>query len=245
MRYGVFSDVHANLEAFKAVLNFYDKAGVEELICCGDLVGYGPQPQECVELAISRKNLSSVLGNHDAAVTGRMEKCWFQLNALEAIEFTGRALTPSALAYLSCLPEMLSRPDFIAVHGSPSRPLTEYMLERKQFEETLDLWDGDLCFVGHTHVPVCFRQEPSGFTETFLFDAGRNRVEVAGGRLVINPGSVGQPRDGDCRASCGIYESEGGVFELFRIPYDVAKTRKLMGKAGIPRHLSDRLAFGV
>ena len=243
MRYGVFSDVHGNYEALRAVLDFFRKNGVTEHICCGDLVGYGPQPLECVEAAASLKKLHMVIGNHDGALTGKMELRWFNPNAAAALEFAREKLDGPALAFLAGLPEKIETAAFTVVHGSPRKPLTEYLLSETQFMDSASCWKTSPCFIGHSHMPLYFLSKGGGLPQTdFLKPLAR--VSAAEGQVMINPGSVGQPRDGDPRASCGIYDPERKVFELFRVFYDVEATQKRMGEMRLPAMLAERLSFG-
>ena len=243
MIYGVFSDIHANFEALRMVLGFYEKNKVEYFIYCGDLVGYGPQPQECVQALMALKDFRAVLGNHDAAVAGRMDMKWFNPNALAAIEFARKNLSGASLAFLAALPERLETPEFTMVHGSPRKPLTEYLLGESQFLDNLKLWTVSPCFVGHTHMPAYFRQDAAGFPDSD-FLGPMQRMAVGGGRFMFNPGSVGQPRDNDPRASCAIYDTGKKVFEVFRVPYDIEKTCRLINEFKLPAILGERLAFG-
>ncbi|OGS08054.1 MAG: hypothetical protein A2270_03150 [Elusimicrobia bacterium RIFOXYA12_FULL_51_18] len=244
MIYGVFSDVHANHEALKAVLAFFYKNKVERFICCGDLVGYGPQPSECVREIMKLPHVSIVLGNHDAALTGKMEMRWFNSNASAAIEFARKRLSGAELAYLAALPEMVKTEDFSLVHGSPRKPLTEYLLSGAQFSENLEHWAASPCFIGHSHMPVYFRQSSGVPPETdFLLPMAK--VLMSGVRYMINPGSVGQPRDGNPRAACGLFDQEKNTFEIFRVDYDVARVQELMKTNGLPQMLMERLAFGL
>ena len=243
MKYGVFSDVHGNYEALKAVLAFYRKNGVENFICCGEVVGYGPQPLECAETMRGLKNLSIVMGNHDAATVGKMDLKWFNPNAAWAIDFARGQLTGQAMDFLARLPERLENKDFTVVHGSPRKPLTEYMLSESQFTDNLKGWNISPCFIGHSHMPLYFRNGETGIPRTeFLKPAVR--VPVAAGPVMLNPGSVGQPRDGDPRAACGIYDPETKVFELYRVFYNVEATQQLMAGLKMPSILSERLSFG-
>ena len=243
MKYGVFSDVHGNYEALRAVLDFYRKNGVEHFICCGDVVGYGPQPLECAETLRGLKNLSIVMGNHDAAMVGKMDLKWFNLNAAWAIDFARTQLSGQTMAFIAGLPERLETADFTVVHGSPRKPLTEYMLSESQFADNVKGWTVSPCFVGHSHMPLHFREGETGIPETdFLKPAVK--VPVRKGPVMINPGSVGQPRDGDPRAACGIYDPENKVFELYRVFYNVEATQKLMASLKMPAILSERLSFG-
>jgi predicted phosphodiesterase len=244
MIYGVFSDVHGNYEALKAVLDFFRKNKAEGFICCGDLVGYGPQPSECVREVMGLNNAYVALGNHDAAITGRLEMRWFNQNAVEALEFGRKALSGAEMAYLAALPETIKAGDFTAVHGSPRKPLTEYLLSESQFSENMRYWETSPCFIGHSHLPVYFRQSDGETPETgFLLPMAR--VLLSGVRYVLNPGSAGQPRDGNPRASCGLYDSGRNTFEVFRVDYDYAKTQGLMKTAGLPQALIERLSFGL
>jgi predicted phosphodiesterase len=244
MIYGVFSDVHANYEALKAVLAFFRKNKAEHFICCGDLVGYGSQPSECVRAVMGLPNISIVLGNHDAALTGRIEMRWFNRNAVEALDFARARLSGAELAYLAALPETVKTADFTLVHGSPKKPLTEYLLSEVQFTENLRYWETSPCFIGHSHMPVYFRQADGAIPETdFLLPM--SKVMLSGVRYMLNPGSVGQPRDGNPRASCGLYDSKKKIFEVFRVDYNVAKAQELMKAGGLPQMLVERLAFGL
>jgi predicted phosphodiesterase len=244
MIYGVFSDIHGNYEALKAVLDFFRKNEVKSFICCGDLVGYGPQSSECVREVMRLKSARVVLGNHDAALTGRLEMRWFNTNAVASLEFARKTMSGAELAWLADLPETLETADFTMFHGSPRKPLTEYMLSEAMFSENLSYWRVSPCFVGHSHLPVYFRQSEGEPPETdFLLPMAKVRLD--GLRYVLNPGSVGQPRDGNPRASCGLYDSGRKTFEVFRMDYDAAKTQDLMKAAGLPQVLIERLAFGL
>jgi predicted phosphodiesterase len=243
VRYGVFSDVHGNYAALRAVLDFYRKNGVEEFISCGDIVGYGPQPQECAEAVMGLKSLTAVLGNHDAAAVGKMDLKWFNANASWAIDFAKKRLSGQAMDFIARLPEKVENPHFTLVHGSPRKPLTEYMLSEVQFADNEKSWSVSPCFVGHSHMPLYFRYGEDGLPATD-FLRPLVRVSTAAGRVMINPGSVGQPRDGDPRAACAIYDSDKKNFELYRVFYNVEATQKLMGELKMPAMLAERLSFG-
>jgi predicted phosphodiesterase len=243
VKYGVFSDVHGNYEALKAVLEFFRGNGVEQHICCGDLVGYGPQPLECVDAVASLKKLHMVIGNHDGALLGKIELRWFNPNAAAAIEFARSQLTGPALAFLSALPELVLNDEFTLVHGSPRKPLTEYLLSETQFLDNAPFWKTSPCFIGHTHMPLYFISRDGGSPETDFLKP-MTKVSTASGRVMLNPGSVGQPRDGDPRASCAIFDSLKKTFELYRVFYDVEATQKRMGEMRLPAMLAERLSFG-
>lgn len=244
MRYGIFSDVHGNLEAFKAVMDFFSRQGITKLFCCGDLVGYGPNPLECVKLASTIKGLYLVLGNHDAAVIGRMKVKWFNDAAAAAIEHTRSRLTGEAMEFLKHIPLRIDTPDFTMVHGSPSKPLVEYLISEMQFLDNKKLWKTSPCFVGHTHIPCAFHCDENGFPHMELLKQNQ-MVKVDTDSVLINPGAVGQPRDGDPRASCGIYDSFMKVFRLHRISYDIKITQHKMMQSNMPELLIERLGMGL
>lgn len=242
MKYGIFSDVHGNHVALQAVLDFYRRNGVENFVCCGDIVGYGPQPLECAETLRGLKNLIAVMGNHDAAVVGKIDIKWFNPNAAWAIDFARGQLTGQALDFIARLPERAETADFTVVHGSPRKPLTEYLLSEGQFLDNAKNWSVSPCFIGHSHMPLYFRDVENGVPETdFINPLVKILVK---GKLMLNPGSVGQPRDGDTRAACGIYDSALKCFELYRVFYDVEAVQKMMLELKMPGILSERLSFG-
>ncbi len=243
MKYGVFSDVHSNYGALRAVLDFYGKNGVENFICCGDITGYGPQPLECAEALRGLNNLVVVMGNHDAALVGKMELKWFNANAVWAIEFDRARLTGAALDFIARLPEKVETADFTVVHGSPKKPLTEYLLSETQYLSNAGAWAVSPCFMGHSHMPLYFLQAEQETPETD-FIKPLTKIHFTRGRAMFNPGSVGQPRDGDPRAACGIYDSDKKSFELYRVFYDVEATQKLMAEFKMPGILAERLSFG-
>ncbi|OGR75074.1 MAG: hypothetical protein A2X32_10280 [Elusimicrobia bacterium GWC2_64_44] len=242
MRYGVFSDVHGNYEALKAVLDFYRKNAVENFVCCGDIVGYGPQPSECVEALRGIKGLTAVLGNHDAAVVGRMDVKWFNANAAWAIEFARKNLSGEALDFIARLPERAETAEFTVVHGSPRKPLTEYLLNETQFADNVKGWTTSPCFIGHSHMPMFFRQKEGIPAVNFMLSM--DRVVIPEGPVMFNPGSVGQPRDGDPRASCGIYDPARRLFDHFKVFYDVGATQRRMSDLKMPGMLAERLSYG-
>ncbi|OGR44143.1 MAG: hypothetical protein A2X35_13175 [Elusimicrobia bacterium GWA2_61_42] len=243
MRYGVFSDVHGNYEALKAVLSFYRRNGVENFICCGDIVGYGPQPLECAEALRGLGALTAVMGNHDAALVGKMDLKWFNVNAAWAINFAREQLTGQAMDFVARLPERAETAEFTVVHGSPRKPLTEYMLSEIQFADNVKLFSTSPCFIGHSHMPLFFRKGEQGIPAAdFLKPAVK--VSAANAPVMLNPGSVGQPRDGDPRAACGVYDSEKKSFEMYRVFYNIEATQKLMAELKMPPLLADRLSFG-
>jgi diadenosine tetraphosphatase ApaH/serine/threonine PP2A family protein phosphatase len=238
--YGVFSDVHSNLEALDAVLGFFSDFEVGGYICCGDIVGYGPDPDPVVERIRGLKNASVICGNHDLAVIGRMEVEWFNAYARAAALWTREKLSADARGWLEGLTARLEAPDFTLAHGTPRRPPDEYLLSAAQFADNIDRVKKWPLFIGHTHMPLCFRKGEVVFLEHNEVVA----LPADGAPVAFNPGSVGQPRDHDSRASCALYDSEAGTYRIVRLDYDVAATQAKIRAAGLPEFLALRLAFG-
>ena len=244
MRYAIIADVHANLVAFTAVLDDIDgRGGVEEVWCLGDIVGYGPDPHQCIEL-LCRYNHVCVAGNHDWAAIGKLDTSDFNPDAAAACRWTGQQLTPEDIHYLESLPLVIERGDFTLVHGSPREPVWEYLLSTASARENFACFQSQFCLVGHSHVPLIFEYGEGGACSLSQFPA-EGVVGLARNRLIINPGGVGQPRDGDPRASYAIYDSEAGTISLYRIPYNIGVTQARMVEYGLPVRLVARLNYGM
>jgi predicted phosphodiesterase len=243
MRYLIISDIHANLEALEAVLA--DAPSDLPIWCLGDIVGYGPNPNECIE-RLQDLGVECIVGNHDWAVMNKVDVRDFNPDAQTAVLWTQEQLTPENLKYLENLPLSLVKGQVTLVHGSPREPIWEYVLyppiARLNFAYFTTLY----CMVGHTHIPTLFR---------FRSKDGQHACEmeqpveggpqpIGEGRLIINPGSVGQPRDGDSRASYAILDTEAWTFEYRRVEYDVARIQRLMQKEGLPQRNIVRLSYG-
>lgn len=250
MLYGVFSDVHSNLEALDRVLGFLEDSGAEGYICLGDLVGYGPQPDECLSRIRGLRNLSIVCGNHDLAAIGRMDLEWFNPYARAAVLWTQRRISKESRAFLAVLEAKLETDNFTLAHGTPRKPPEEYLLSPAQFQENVPYVRVWPLFVGHSHMPLCFRtpDKKKGKAEVlFLEDSQEVRIARTPSRVLpiaLNPGSVGQPRDHDPRASCALFDSEKGTFRLSRLDYDIPAVQAKIREAGLPEFLALRLAFG-
>ncbi len=242
MRIGVVSDIHGNLEAFKAVLEAMGP--VDELWCLGDIVGYGPNPRECIELLQAHRH-RCVLGNHDAAVLGRLDLYWFNPVARKAIEWTASTLGPSAITYLKSLPDKVQEGNFTLVHGSLREPLEEYLVSVDAAMGHFRLQTTPYCFVGHSHIPLLFRELVPGRSVSLRQIAGNSSIHLGTERTIVNPGAVGQPRDGDPRASCAVLNLEAGTVEIARVPYDIEAVQRKMIAAGLPSPLAERLAYGT
>lgn len=251
MIYGVFSDVHSNLEALDAVLGFFDDFEVDGYICCGDLVGYGPQPNECVERIRALKNGHVICGNHDLAAVGRLEVEWFNPYARAAALWTRERLSPDSRAYLESLTAKLEVPEFTLVHGTPRRPPEEYLLSPIQFKDNVEYVKRWPLFIGHSHMPLCLRLSVCAAVGAEAIILEHNQLielerDATGGfsPTALNPGSTGQPRDQDNRASCALYDSKKGSFRVIRLSYDVAAVQDKIRAAGLPEYLALRLAYG-
>lgn len=248
MRYGVFSDVHSNLEALEAVLKFFDELEVDGYICCGDLVGYGPDPDACLSRIRGLKNLSLICGNHDLAAIGRIDVDWFNTYAKAAALWTREAMSADSRAFLEGLTARLDLPNFTLAHGTPRRPPEEYLMSAAQFRDNVEYVKVWPLFVGHSHMPVCFRQMNGTVDQAFL--ESHQEIELprdAAGVFLpcaLNPGSVGQPRDHDRRASCGVFDSERGSYRVVRLDYDIPAVQAKIRSAGLPEYLALRLAYG-
>jgi predicted phosphodiesterase len=242
MRYAIIADIHANLAALTAVLkDIEEKGDIDEIWCLGDIVGYGPEPTECIKLIQERK-IVSISGNHDLGVTGQLGLDFFNPAAAEACRWTMEKLNPVDIRYLEDLPKTLKKGQFTLAHGSPREPSTEYILTAAIAERNFEYFDTQYCLVGHTHIPEAYKQEAVAAAPVALVpEIGFVMIEH---RIIINPGAVGQPRDGDPRASYGIYDSEGQIFRLYRIPYDIRATQDKMVKVGLPIPLVVRLEEG-
>jgi len=243
VRIAVVTDIHANLAALEAVLAH---AGTYDAVwCLGDSVGYGPQPAECVA-RLRELGATWVAGNHERAATGAISTEDFNSAAGAAALWTGEHLGDADKAWLDALPEteILEDADFTLVHGTLRWPIWEYMFDEEAAVGHLSLQRTKFGFVGHTHVPaIVTEHEPGRCTLRRLADS--ETVDLAGdSRLVLKPGSVGQPRDSDRRASYGTLDTGAVTFTLHRVEYDVAVTQRLMSAANLPAWLIERLDIG-
>jgi diadenosine tetraphosphatase ApaH/serine/threonine PP2A family protein phosphatase len=245
MRILILSDIHANLTALETVLA--DAAGQYDRVwCLGDLVGYGPDPNECVDCVRGLQGLLCLVGNHDKAVLGEIDLAVFNGDAHTAISWTRRTASPETLDYLRALPAQDQAGDYTLVHGSPRQPVWEYILDCFIARDNFRLFSTPYCLVGHTHVPVIFRETGArGECREEVPDYGVRRP-LAGQRLILNPGSVGQPRDGRPDAAYMILDSKSSAatLTLRRVAYPVATVQQKMRDAGLPQRLITRLTYG-
>ncbi len=239
MRLAVLSDIHANLAALDAVCAAMPP--VDEIWALGDIVGYGPQPNEVIR-RLQELGARSVLGNHDGAAIGTVDASWFNPDAATAIRWTAQVLDDNAQAYLAVLPEVRRDGELTAVHGSPREPIWEYITDASVAAANLDAFETRHCLYGHTHQPVIYRAD-RGRVEVVPAETGA-AIALDARRALINPGSVGQPRDGNPDASYLVLDTEVGTAEFRRVAYDVALTQRLMREAQLPQWLIERLAIG-
>jgi diadenosine tetraphosphatase ApaH/serine/threonine PP2A family protein phosphatase len=240
MRIAVLSDIHGNLPALEAVLS--DLQPYDALWQLGDICGYGPQPDEVVERLASEGALG-VRGNHDSAAIGQLDTDAFNDDARAAIEWTAGHITQTTRDWLSQLPLRSVDEPFTLVHGSPRDPTWEYVYSGSVARANMDAFVTQRCLVGHTHIPALFRQR-NGRVEAVQVTPGR-AYELGAERAIINPGSVGQPRDGDPRASALIIDSAAQTLEWRRVEYPIAAVQVRMAQLGLPRRLVARLEFGL
>lgn len=241
MLVAVVADIHANLDAFEAVMS--DWGRVDEVWCLGDVVGYGPEPNECVDRLRALPKVLCVPGNHDYATVGLLNHDSFNPVARAAIRWTAERLRPEHAVFLRSLDLRIVREDVTITHGSPRNPLWEYLLTPAQARANFAHFTTACCLVGHTHVASIFREDDP--EEAALRCAAPGTVVSIGTpRVILNPGSVGQPRDNDPRAAYGLYDTETRRFEFRRVAYPIATTQEKMRRAGLPEPLIMRLAVG-
>jgi len=242
MRILIISDIHANLVALDAVLAA--ASDYEAVWCLGDLTGYGPNPNECVERVRSLPGLRCLVGNHDKAVLNEIDLSVFNGDARAAITWTRRHCTAATLDYLRALPAQDRQGDYTLAHGSPRQPVWEYILDRFIAQDNFNLLPTRYCLVGHTHLPVVYREtgphgqcvdEPPNY---------EGPLDLGAQRLIINPGSVGQPRDNNPDASYALLDTQALAWQYYRVPYDVMATQSRMRAADMPERLVLRLSFG-
>ena len=241
MRIAVVSDVHGNLNALDAVLAEVEQEGPDELWCLGDLVGYGPRPTECCRRIRERASLS-LCGNHDLAVAGRLDLAEFAGEAAIAARWTVATIDAEARAWLAGLEPQAQRNGVELFHASPRDPVWEYVLSDHVARRGLQAVTAPLVLVGHSHIPLALHLEGEELTGG-LAPSGFG-ADLSSGRWLLNPGSVGQPRDGDRRAAWLLVDTAAGTASFRRVEYDIARTQAEIADAGLPPGLAGRLALG-
>ena len=244
MKYGIFGDIHGNLEALEAVLADMEEQGVTHPLCLGDLVGYGANPAECLEV-VRAMGCPIVRGNHDDLVTLAKSPSSFSEVARISLDFARRQLSPAQLNFLRRLPMSWSEDPITLVHATLDGPESWGYISTRLEAQTCFLYQKTpLCFVGHTHRPCAFAQEkevrPLEFRQV---DVHPDRSKI-GRKFLFNVGSVGQPRDGDWRASYAVYDTSKQLVDLRRVNYNLEKASLKILKAGLPESLAKRLFKG-
>lgn len=246
MKTALVSDVHANLDALETVLRDIEQAGADRVFCLGDLVGYGPEPNECVA-RLREVCAEAVIGNHDWAALGRMDTLAFNAYARAASDWTSRTLNEDARAYLAALPLFRSMDEVRLVHASPLEPERwTYVLSFLEAMRQFEAFPERVCFLGHSHLPtVIEKPDESGEVDTLPFPENEPVVLKPDARYIVNVGSVGQPRDRDPRAAYVLYDDVEHTVMLRRVEYPVERVQEKIRAAGLPVFLAQRLGEGV
>jgi diadenosine tetraphosphatase ApaH/serine/threonine PP2A family protein phosphatase len=244
MRVAILTDIHSNLPALEAVLGAIDEAGIERRWCLGDVVGYGAQPDACAKLVSERCELSLV-GNHDLAVTGEISVDVFSASAAAAVEWTRASAEPATLEFLKSLHPENADQEVGLYHASPRDPVWEYVLAVDQARECIAAQSARVSLIGHSHVALWFSDGPGppGGDGGGQAEGGKE-IEVSSDRWLLNPGSVGQPRDGDPRAAWLELDTDEWRATYHRIEYDIDRAAEAIREAGLPELLADRLYVG-
>jgi len=240
MRYGIFSDVHANLDAFQTVLDAYRDEKIDKYIYLGDIVGYGAEPSACIK---KLQSLDAIIlaGNHDRACADKAALEYFNQHAKEAVSWTCANLSKEELDFLNNLPLVKVINNMTLTHGSLNEPERfNYIQDIYTAGLSFERMDNNLCFIGHSHIPVVFTAEENYIR--YNFDEVTDIAPEV--KYIINVGSVGQPRDGDPRAAYAIYDTETNKVEIKRISYDIQAQQKKIIAAGLPVKLAERLERG-
>jgi predicted phosphodiesterase len=249
---GILADVHANLQALEAVLAWLGSRGVEDLVCLGDVVGYGGDPERCVEIVRERCSVT-VRGNHDHAVFDPAVRKDFNDHARQAVERHAEILGVDQVAWLRSLAEVASREELALGHASFIDPTAyPYITDASQAAAEIEAMPVRIGFIGHTHVPAIFRAAEASEPEHAPSwggtpgAAGELSVRLEGPhRFLVNPGSVGQPRDRDPRAACAAFDTDDEILVLARIPYDILAAQRTIVDRGMPAFEASRLAYGM
>jgi len=241
LRYGIFSDIHSNLEALDTVIEAYRKEKIDRYLCVGDVVGYASSPKECIE-KIRMLVMITLAGNHDWASVNLISTDYFNPDALEAVFWTQRNLDEEGRYFLEHLMLVYKNEDLTMVHGTLDEPGDfNYMTDGYIASRTFELLETNICFVGHTHVPGVFIKSKDSRIR-YQEDSNINIKEDS--KYIINVGSVGQPRDGNPKAAYCIYDSDKKNVQIKRISYDIQTVRKKIIAGGLPRFLGERLLIG-
>jgi len=242
MRIGIFSDIHSNLEALKVALTFLSKQKVGQYLFVGDLVGYGANPNECIDL-VKKLKCFSVAGNHDYGVLSRIDIENFNDAAKQAIVWTKKELNPTSKVFLETFTIQNHFRNFLLVHSTPHLPDSwEYMFTLKQAQNEFKFFKEQICITGHSHCPFIVEKDETK-NEFKRITEPRFKIKEKF-RYLINVGSIGQPRDGDARNCVALFDTKTNYFELYRLEYDIKLAQKKIIDAGLPPAFAYRLADG-
>ncbi|MFZ5516314.1 MAG: metallophosphoesterase family protein [Candidatus Zhuqueibacterota bacterium] len=241
MRYAIISDIHSNLEALETVLKLIEKEHIDKIFCLGDVVGYGPFPNECLNLV--KQNCEVILtGNHDFACIEKSELLYFNQFAKEAIEWTVTQLSDETLREIANLPLEHKGDNYCLVHSNPYAPSSwDYILSIDDAIFNFSKFNEQLCFIGHSHQPIIYIENRDA---NYSFTTDRELEIKEGHRYIINVGSVGQPRDNNPKSAFGIFDTQTRSYQLKRISYDIHKTYDAMRSFGLPEFLAERIFVG-
>lgn len=240
----VISDIHANLEALTVAINFILERNASRILCCGDIVGYGPDPSSCINL-LRRYDFKSVYGNHDRAILTDSIGIYFNEDALVALNIQKNLIDAEQNKFIRKLPFTILEDDYTLTHSFLSRrDPYKYVLDERTALENITLTKKQILFIGHSHIPSCIVFEGEQIKFINAFNGLRVNIEK-GKRYLINVGSVGQPRDGNPKLSVCLYDTENNLIEIFRLPYKFDLTIKKMIDLGFPKNLYKRLSLGL
>ena len=239
-RYAIFSDIHSNIEALDAALGLL--RADDELLCLGDIVGYGPNPNECVA-KIRDRATAVVLGNHDVAAIDNFGLAYFNPAAREAMKWTQRVIDEESKAWLNSLGYEFRMPEFLLVHGAPKNYF-EYILDKPGAARAFAATDAPIIFIGHTHIAEYYGLDAEGAISHKHLQQGGELILTPGVRYIVNVGSVGQPRDLNPRASFGLFDSETRTVNIVRFDYPIARVQEKIVSAHLPEALARRLLVG-
>ena len=241
MKYLIFSDIHSNFEALEAVLADVADQQFDSILCLGDFVGYGASPNACVKRVAELPNLRAVLGNHDAAVLDPRQRDFFNPVAKAGVLYSEQNTDEESLEFLRNLPMVIDDDGFMAVHSSPHIPEAwTYVLEPMEASDAFHAMTHPVAFIGHTHFPAV--HSDSGVVRPFM--PGDRIGAEPDRKILVNVGSVGQPRDGDSRAAYVVYDTDSNRIDIYRVEYDIDKAAAKILDAGLPPMLADRLRRG-
>jgi len=240
MRYGIFSDIHGNLEAMEAVFSAYKNTAIDQFICLGDIVGYGANPAECID-KLQKIDCKNIAGNHDWGVVGMFDTAFFNIYARQAIHWTQLKLDKADKEFLKNLPLTYMDRHLICVHGTLDEPrMFNYLLSLEAAALTFLHLDKNICFIGHTHIPIFFVKEKNRILVNHQHQI-RIKPEC---QYICNVGSIGQPRDGNPQATYCIYDTEKNLVEIKRISYNITRAQNRIRRAKLPEFLATRLSQG-